>query len=61
MSVSRDELLGWFGEIGWLVVSEGPRSDKKPGVSIFAMSPVGLFKDFRCGENGQVEAVEELH
>jgi hypothetical protein len=61
MSVTRDELLAWFGEIGWLVVSEGARVDGQPGSSIFALSPIGMFRDFRFDANGELEEIEELH
>jgi hypothetical protein len=60
MSASRDIVVAWFAEIGWLVVSEGARADGKPGTSIFALSPIGMFRDFRFGANGDLEEIEEL-
>ena len=61
MSVSRDELVAWFGEVFWLVFSEGNRLDGKPGKSVMAMSPLGAIKEFRFSSEGVLEMIEEMH
>lgn len=58
--MTKDQLLSWLAETFWLVWSQGPRMDKKPGESVLAMSPLGAIKEFRFGEDGTLAEIEGL-
>ena len=59
--MTKDKLTEWLAEVFWLLISEGPRLDGKPGASVLAMSPLGAIKEFRFSSEGVLEMIEEMH